>query len=59
MASPDVDVHAKTWNHREKRKKNNLLKIKRILNTETEAEWGPVSTFSLPREAVRTHALVS
>ena len=21
MANPDVDVHAKTWNHREKRKK--------------------------------------
>jgi len=32
--NPDVDVHNKTRNYRKTQKSNNLLKTKRILNTE-------------------------
>jgi len=32
--NPDVDVHTKTPNHPKTRKNNNLLKTKRIVNTE-------------------------
>jgi len=45
IVNPHVDVHTKTPNHRKtlrKRKKNNLLQVKRILHTEIE-----VITFSL------------
>jgi len=42
--NPDVDGYSKTRNHRKtlrKTQKNNLLKIKRIVNTKIQARWGP------------------
>ena len=45
IVNPNVDVYIKTQNHRKTLRKtqenNNLLKTKRILNTEIQAKWGP------------------
>jgi len=43
-----MSIPAKKRKHLKKRKNNNLLKIKRILNTEISAKWGPGFRFSLP-----------
>ena len=56
-----MDFCNKTRNRRKQSKKlsantknNNQLKTKRILNTEYKLNVGPIFTFSLAREEVRT-----
>jgi len=62
MMNPYAGVCTKTRNNRKtlrKTQKNDLLKTKRMPNTEIQVNWGSVFTFSLPGGTVRTLAPLS